>query len=184
MNKTALSIDHLRTSTLRVARFHFVYALIYAVQVIVYHASKLITPDIVLRRWIAVASLLVVTTGVWFIAKHHNSTATLYRWAIAAIIFADLAFASFNVYTQRGYASKAVLLFVVPIIVATTFISRRALFATAFLAIAVYTTTAVKYFVDYFNEGYMVELYGEIAFYSALFLLLAGLLWATMHKRK
>ena len=184
MKKASLSVDHLRTSTLRVSRFHFAFVLVYAVQTIIYHASKLITPDVVLRRWIAVAGLLVVTIGVWFLAKHRKSTATMYQWAITALIFADLAFAAFNVYTQRGYASKAVLLFLIPIVVATVFINRSALFATALLAIAVYTTTAVKYFVDYFNEGYMVELYGEIAFYSALFLLVAALLWATMHKRK
>jgi hypothetical protein len=183
MKKLDQFTDHLRTSTLRVARFHFVYVLIYVVQTIVYHASKLITPDVVLRRWVAVASLLVVTTAVWFISKHRTSSSRLYQLAISAIIFADLAFAAFNVYTQRGYASKSVLLFIVPIVVATVFISRRALFATAMLAIAAYTTVAVKYFVDYFNEGYMVELYGEIAFYSAIFLLVAALLWSTIHKR-
>lgn len=184
MKKPVLSVDHLRTSTLRVSRFHFAFILIYAVQTVIYHASKLITPDVILHRWIATAGLLVVTTAVWFVAKHRKSSSTMYQYAITAIIFADLAFAAFNVYTQRGYASKAVLLFIVPIIVASVFASRSALFATALLAIAVYTTTAVKYFVDYFNEGYMVELYGEIAFYSALFLLVAALLWATMHKRE
>ncbi len=184
MKKPKLSVDHLRTSTLRVSRFHFAYVFIYAVQTAIYHASRLITPDVLLRRWIAVSSLLIVSTAVWFVAKHRKSTVTMYQWAIAAIIFADLAFASFNVYTQRGYASKSVLLFIVPIVVATVFISRSALFATALLAIALYTTSAVKYFVDYFNEGYLTELYGEIAFYSATFLLIAALLWATMHKRK
>lgn len=99
------------------------------------------------------------------------------------IIVADIAFATFNVYTQRGYASKAVLLYIIPIVVATALAKRSSILATALLVIAAYTTTAISYFVLNFNEGYMAELYGEIGFYSGVFLLIATLLWSTSHKK-
>ena len=35
---------------------------------------------------------------------------------------------------------------------------------------------AVKYFVDFFNEGYKAELYIEVGFYAAMFFVLAALL--------
>jgi hypothetical protein len=60
---------------------------------------------------------------------------------------------------------------------------RSALFATALLAIATYTTTAISYFVLNFNEGYMAELYGEVIFYSAIFVIVAAFLWSISHKQ-
>ena len=175
--------SNLTFGAVRVAHFHFIYVLLFAVQTIVFHASKVITPELVLRRWFAGASLLVVTTVLWYFAKNRITSTRGFKAMIWTLIIADIAFASFNVYTQRGYASKAVVLFVVPIFVSAILVSRSALFASALISIAAYTTTAVLYFVWNFNEGYMSELYGEISFYSALFLLLAGLLWTLVRRR-
>lgn len=180
--KHDLTTDHLHAATLRVAKFHYLYALLYVAQTIVFHASKVITPELLLQRWIAVAGLTVVTIVVWLLGRTNQLSASVYRSAISLLILADIAFAAFNVYTQRGYASKSVLLFIIPIIVASVFVNRAALFATAALAIATYTTTVVMYFVKNFNEGYMSEMYAEIGLYSGIFLITAGLLWATMHK--
>ena len=174
--------DHPRTATLRITKLHFILVGIYVLQTVVYHASKLITPEVLLWRWYAAAGLLAVSVLVWLYAKNWQHSASAYKWAIGVIIAADLAFAAFNVYIQRGYASKSVLLFLVPIIVSAALMSRAALLTTALLAAIIYSTVAVSYFVLNFNEGYMTELYGEIGFYSALFLLTAGLLWNTVHK--
>lgn len=175
--------QHLHTSAVRVARFHMLFVALYTVQTVVFHASKVITPEVVLWRWQAAGALFVVTVGAWLAAKNRHLSAGAYRFIIGAIIVADIAFAAFNVYIQRGYASKSVLLFIIPIVVAAVLVNRTALFATALLAIAVYTTTVISYFVLNFNEGYMSEMYGEIILYSGIFLLTAGLLWTTMHKR-
>ena len=183
-NKQDISLEHLRTSSIRVSKFHFAYVLLFFIQTVVYHASKVITPDLLLKRWVAGAALLAISVLAWLVARHRSTVSTGYQLAISGLILADIAFAAFNVYTQRGYASKSVLLFVVPIIVATTLVNRSALVATAIISVAVYSTTAISYFVLNFNEGYMAELYGEIGFYSALLLMSAGLLWTTIHKRK
>lgn len=175
----------LKTNVLRLSRAHFAYVLILAGQIILYDAAKLISPEFVLKRWLATAGLLVVTTLVW--AQAHQQSArreSYYARLVYALILADILLASFSVYTQRGMASRAVLLYVIPIIVSAALARRVALFGTALLAIAAYTTTAVMYFVLNFNEGYKVELYGEIGFYSAVFLLIASLHWSVVRKQR
>ena len=174
----------LRTNVLRLSRAHFVYVLILAGQIILYDAAKLISPEFVLKRWLATAGLLVVTTLVWAQAQQSDRKDAYYAKLVNALILADILLASFSVYTQRGMASRAVMLYVIPIIVSAALMRRVALFGTALLAIAAYTTTAVMYFVLNFNEGYKVELYGEIGFYSAVFLLIASLLWSTVGKQR
>ncbi len=174
----------LRTKTWRLAQAHFVYVSLLALQIIMYDAWKLINPDFVLRRWGITALLLVVTTGVWLITRLKPRAAHTYTLLIYSLILADIAVASLTVYTQRGMASRAVALYAVPIIVSAVFLRRAALFATALVSIAAYTTTAMMYFVWNFNEGYKVELYGEIGFYSASFLLLASLLWIVVRARQ
>ena len=81
-------------------------------------------------------------------------------------------------------ASRAVFLFVIPLIVIALLMSLSALLLTATICVAVYITTTVSYFVNNFNEGYKVELYGEVGFYSAMFYVVAYLLWAVVKNRK
>lgn len=182
MKKSDLTLDHLHAASLRVTRFHIAYVLLFIAQTIVFHASKVITPELLLKRWIGVSSLAAVTILVWLIARTRPTAAMLYRGGLSLLILADIAFAALNVYTQRGYASKSVFLFLIPIIVSAVLLNRSVLFAVAGLCAAVYSSTAVLYFVNNFNEGYMSEMYAEIGFYSGLFFVVAGLLWATLHK--
>lgn len=182
MKKHTVVLDHLHAATLRVSKFHIVFALLFIAQTIVFHASKVITPELLLKRWVAVSILAAIAIGVWLLARSKPSSAAVYRSAIGLIIIADIAFAAFNVYTQRGYASKSVFLFLIPIIVAAVLLNRSVLYAVAGLCAAVYSSTVVMYFVNNFNEGYMSEMYAEIGLYSGLFIVVAALLWATIHK--
>lgn len=182
MKKHTLLLDHLHAASLRVAKFHIIFVLLFVAQTVVFHASKVITPELLLKRWVAVSILAAVTIAVWLVARSKPALASVYRSALGLIIIADIAFAAFNVYTQRGYASKSVFLFVIPIIVAAVLLNRSVLYAVAGLCAAVYSTTVVMYFVNNFNEGYMSEMYAEIGLYSGLFLTVAALLWATIHK--
>lgn len=174
----------LRTNTIRLTHAHFVYVALLAGQIMVYDAWKLINPDFVLRRWAITALLLVVTTIVWLVARLKARPIHVYNWLVYALIVTDIAVASLSVYTQRGMASRAVALYAVPIIVAAVLMRRTILYAAAVLSVAAYTTTAIMYFVLNFNEGYKIELYGEIGFYSISFLLLARLLWIVVRTRQ
>lgn len=170
----------LKTSLNRVTKVHFAFAGLLALQVIIYDAAKLITPEAVLKRWQVIAGLLVVTTVVWYLAKARMAHEMGYKLLTLTLVLADIAVASTFVYEQRGMASKAVILYVLAIATVAILRSRSALFATAALSVAAYTTTAVTYFVVNFNEGYKVELYGEIGFYSATFFIIAALIWAAV----
>lgn len=174
----------LKANVTRLADAHFVYAVVLAGQIMIYDAWKLINPDFVLRRWLITAFLLVVTTCVWLMARLGKRSEGAYKRLVYALILADISVASLNVYTQRGMASRAVMLYAIPLVVSAVLARRTALFATAVLCTAAYTTTAVLYFVLNFNEGYKIELYGEIGFYSIIFLLLASLLWVVVRTKQ
>jgi hypothetical protein len=176
--------NDLRLNTIRVARLHFLYVALFVGQIIIYDAWKLITPEVVLRRWIMAAILAVVTTAVWYMARGKAGDSALYKRLIFALILVDITAASFNVYIQRGMAARAVMLYAVPIIVAAVLKSRSAIFTAAVLSVVAYTSTTVAYFVLNFNEGYKIELYGEVGFYSVLMMLLAALLWSVTRPRK
>jgi hypothetical protein len=165
----------LQKNILRLTRLHFLYVSALASQVIIYDSWQLITPTTVLQRWMATSGLLITVTGVWFLA-HSGRPVAFYRRLLFSLIAADIAFAAFAVYNQRGMASRAVLLFLIPIVVSAALRNRSAIFATAVICVATYVTAAVSYFVLNFNEGYRIELYGEVGFYCAIFMLVAGLL--------
>jgi hypothetical protein len=172
------SAHTLKNSLNKVTKIHFIFAGLLAAQVVIYDASKLITPEIVLKRWQIIAGFLAITTAVWYLAKARLDHKVGYTALTGILILTDILLASIFVYDTRGMASRAVLLFTVAIATAAILKNKAALFATAALCVAAYTTSAITYFVVNFNEGYKVELYGEIGFYSAMFFVLAGLIWA------
>ncbi len=174
----------LRLNVLRMSRLHFFYAALFVVQIITFDAWKLIEPAVVLRRWIMAALLLIVTTGVWYLAKGKAGDNALYKRLVFALILIDVAVASFAVYTERGMASRAVMLYTVPLIVSIVLKSRSAILSTAMLCVAAYTSTALAYFVLNFNEGYKIELYGIVGFYSFFMVLLVAMLWSVTRPRR
>lgn len=166
----------LQTGIIRVCRVHFYLIGFYAVYIIASDATHLITPKLVYQRWLAAVLLLTTVAVMWYFSRADSKHANFYRTLLYVLILADVAFASFNVYTQRGMASRAVFLFAIPIMTSALLLSRVATLMTASLATAAYVLVAVKYFVDFFNEGYKAELYIEVGFYVACFYALASLI--------
>lgn len=171
-----------RLSFIKIAKIHVLIGLVFIVQIIVYDAGKLITPEAVLKRW--VISSLIIMAGIicWYLARINNSR-TVIRNLAWLLISVDMIVASFSVYTQRGMASRAVLLFVLPILVAGAFHRMGMIYITAVTAVMTYLVTSVAYFVINFNEGYKLELYGELGFYSAMLLASAGMVWALVKSK-
>ncbi len=169
--------DWLRSGLVRIGRVHFLLLGAYAIYIIAADTTQLITPQLVLQRWIACGLLLVGVGIIWYTAHISNSASSnFFRLLTYALILIDIVFIGFNVYTQRGMASRAVMLFAIPIAVATILLSRTALFLTAIVSTAAYVLAAMKYFADFFNEGYKAELYIEVGFYSASFFILAAIM--------
>lgn len=168
--------DWLQTGLIRICRIHFVFVAVYAAYTIAADATHLITPEFVLQRWSMNAALLASIGVIWYLARNNVRSSNYYRLLLYVVILLDIAMATFNVYTQRGMAARAVMLFGIPIVVSALLLSRTALFLTAALSTAAYSLAAVKYFVDFFNEGYKAELYIEVGFYCAVFFILAAVL--------
>lgn len=172
-----------RSFTIRLTRVHFFYVIAYAGVVLLYDAWRLITHESLLERWTMTVIMLVVTTTCWYAARQRVNSVAYYKYIVSTLILLDIYVAAFSVYTQRGMASRAVTLFAIPIVI-SSLIGRSALFATAAFSVAAYSFAAVRYFALHPSEGYKVELYGDLAFYSALFFVLAGLLWVVISKEK
>jgi hypothetical protein len=179
-SKNITFTEWLRVSLVRVSRAHFLLLAAYAAVIIVFDAWHVLVPEIVMRRWIAGGLLLAVVAVVWYLAHNRNNDVATYKRLTFMLIMSDIVFTAFNIYLQRGMASKAVLLFTIPIAVSAILLSRAAIFATAALCAAAYVISTVMYFTLNFNEGYKTELYGEIGFYSALFFVLASILSAVV----
>jgi hypothetical protein len=154
---------------------HFVLTGVLILITIIFDAWQLITPSVVLQRWTLAALLLAITAAVWY-ASRFSGKSTFYLHILCfCLIAADMIIATYLVYSERGMASRAVMLYAIPIVTAGVLASRRATYAAATLATAIYTLAAVRYFVVNFNEGYKIELYGTIGFYSAMFFVIAAL---------
>lgn len=166
----------LQTGLIRICRVHFVFIGLYTIYIIAADATHLITPKLVLERWEVTAAMLVGTSIIWYLARNKSSSSNYYRSLLYILITLDVLMASFNIYTERGMASRAVALFALAIVSSAILLSRTALFLTATVSTAAYSLAAVKYFVDFFNEGYKAELYIEVGFYCATFFILAALL--------
>jgi hypothetical protein len=182
-SKTKQDID-LRHILLRISRVHFFYAAIYALAIIIFDSWNLITHESVSQRWFLVASLLIINTTIWYACRLKLNNPNFYKMLLLALLVFDILFASINVYLQRGMASKSVMLFAVPIVSAGLARSRSLLLSVASLSIAGYSYAAIKYFNDNYGQGYKVELYGELIFYSCLFFILAYLMFISFRPAK
>ena len=169
--KKKISFDGwLQKALLRMTRLHYILAILFAAQIILYDALKLLTPEAVLRRWIAVGIWAAIVTAVWYFSHSGNKQTNYFKQLVFVLIMADIALASFFVYSGRGMAARAVFLYVIPLLVSAALLSRSAVMATAAFCVIAYSATAISYFVLNFNEGYKIELYGEVGFYCAFIL--------------
>lgn len=176
-------ITWVQSVTVRASRLHFGYVAAYMLAIVMFDSWNLITHEAVAQRWTAAGALMVVTTAVWLLSRLKLASSVPYYTAMATLVLSDILFAGFNVYTQRGMASKAVMLFLVAIVTAALLQSRSAILATASVCVAAYSIVAVRYFHLNYGEGFRVELYGEVFFSSAVFFVVAGLLVAFLNVR-
>jgi hypothetical protein len=174
----------LQARLLGVARAHFWYVGFIAIAIVAFDSTRVITRESVEKRWTSTVALLVVSSLIWYFVRRKTEAESYYRTLTYCLIAADILFAAYVIYLDRGMASRNVMLFGVPLAVAALLNSRAALFATAALCTAAYVFATTKYFYDYFNEGYKAELYGVLFLYSACFFVIAAVLWAIIRYQK
>lgn len=173
MPKVNNPLQHL---VLKLTFIHFIYVLCYFLMILAYKAWALYTPQALNTRW-AAAILMTAAVGlVGYYATHHRPSPKYYHKLIQVLVMTDLALATFGVYVGRGMASRSVALFFVPIVVSSFLGKSKSIFATAISCGLAYSAAAIAYFAVHPSEGYKVELYSDLVFYSASFLVVAGLL--------
>jgi hypothetical protein len=166
----------LQTAVWRIARVHFFFVLAYTASIVAFDSWNLIPKSEVSQRWTLAALLLIVNTVCWYVSRLALARNLYYQGLAFLLVIADISAAAVTVFAERGMSSRAVALFAVPIIISAVISRSSAVFATAALCTAAYSLAAVRYFTAFPSEGYKIELYGVIAFYSSLFFILAALL--------
>jgi hypothetical protein len=166
----------LQTTTVRLTRVHFAYIAFYLASLIIFDSWNLYTHEAVGQLWTAGAVFLVVNAILWFASRLKSKNQWYYIAVVLVLLAADIAFASYNVWWQHGLASKALMLYAVPIVASAALRSRSILLATTTVSAAAYSMVAVRFFFRNYGLGYRVELWGTVGFYSAMFFVLALLL--------
>ncbi len=151
----------------RVSRTVYFLLGFFALSIIIFDSGNLITREAVIQRWTACSILLVVNTLCWALAGQKNRVESK-KAATITLALCSLLFAGFMTYWERGMASSSTILYVIPLLVIATLKNRHGLMAFAALSAGTYAFAAVKYFNDFFNEGYRIQLWGNIVLYSGL----------------
>ena len=151
----------------RVTRTLYFFAAVFGLYIIVVDAGNLLTREAVIDRWVLLSALIAVNTFGWWLAAQRSKENKL---VISLLVALTVVFAGFMTYWERGMASTSTVLYALPLLIAATLKSRHFLLATATLSTSTYAFAAVKYFNDFFNEGFRVQLWASI-------LLVAGTLY-------
>jgi len=94
-------------------------------------------------------------------SKTARNTLLIYLLTTTLVVFAG-----FTTYWERGMASTSTIFYVLPLLTVAIIRNRHALLATTVLSAGTYAFTSVKYFNDFFNEGYRIQLWGHLFLYS------------------
>ncbi len=182
MRKSSLKQKSENISLTRTTRTLYFFIGFFALSIVIFDSGNLITKDAVVDRWTLLSMLFIANTVAWFIgsspSKNHRALLT-YMLSISLI-----AFAGFMTYWERGMASSSTIFYVLPILVISNLKNRHAIMATAGLCVGTYAFAVVKYFNDYFNEGYRIQLWGNIVLYSGTIIVCAWLVLVASGLRK
>lgn len=182
--KKANNSKNIQQSSLNAARLGFVFLGIYGLSVIIYQAWRLIPPDMLRSRWILLTVALAVNTTLWFFSRYRKLADLYYQGIIFLQVCMYLAISTYTIYAERGMSSNAIILYSIPLAITAMTYSGKALFACASLCSFAYAAAAITYFNDYPSEGYKVELWGGIVFYSLILFLLSMLLWINIRSKR
>lgn len=180
---TKKQINNIQITVIRSLRLGIAFTIIFGLSNLIYKAWRLLTPDILQQRFYIAGTLLLIHIVMLAFATKHYSSVTTYKLIMWLQTLSFLTLAGYCIYSERGMASNAVVLFIVPIIISSLQRSGKALLATTTLAATIYSASAIIYFRQFPSEGYKVELYGGLLFYCAVFYVIAALLWVLIKSK-
>jgi hypothetical protein len=171
-------------SLTRVTRSIYFALGFYVLSIIVFDSGNLITRDAVIDRWTLATGLLAINTVIWYIASQTGIKQNKQHIATYILTTTLLIFAGFTTYWERGMASTSTIFYVLPLLVIATIKNRHALLTTAIVSSATYGYAGVKYFNDFFNEGYRVQLWGHLVLYVGMIFTVTWLIMVIAGLRK
>ena len=164
----------------KLSKYNFMFIGAYAIYTIIFDAGNILTREDVYHRWIFAVILTAAFSLFWVATKKANTNNVLFGSLIVCII-AELILAGYMTYWERGMASMSTVLFIFPIVSMALTGSRTYTVGTSLLASAIYTGACTKYFYDFFNEGYRIQLYGQLFFFASLYLTIGWAVAALAH---
>lgn len=184
MKKTTSKIPNdVQLSLTRATRTIYFFIALFMLSIVIFDSGNLITRESIIDRWTIVTILLIINTFVWFGASQKWPLSTR-KLPIGLLAASLLLFAGFMTYWERGMASTSTILYALPLLVIAIAKNRHALIATAVLCAGTYAFASVKYFNDYFNEGYRIQLWGTIVLISGSILTVSWLIMIISGLRK
>ncbi|MCA9323783.1 hypothetical protein KC992_01640 [Candidatus Saccharibacteria bacterium] len=148
----------------RLSRTLYFLIAVVVLSVVIFDSGNLLTREAVNQRWLVLTLLLGANTTAWFL----GGVAELKKPVVYGLSLVLVAFAGFMTYWERGMASTSTILYVLPLLVVATLKNRHALLGMAALSAGTYAFAAVRYFNDFFNEGYRIQLWGNLAQYTGI----------------
>lgn len=169
------SISYMKPSKIplyqnKLAKINFIFVAVFAIYIVIFDAGNILTRESVYHRWVFAAILLTVYALFWAATKKAKSGSVLLGSLVLCVV-SELVLAGFMTYWERGMASMSTVLYLLPIVSMALSGSRTYTVATSLFATAIYAVASTKYFYDFFNEGYRIQLYGQLFFFGAVFLL-------------
>ncbi len=149
---------------------------LFALSIVIFDSGNLITREAVIQRWTLLSFLLIINSVVWLVSSQLQKKPSITIALTTVMVVSLTTFAGFVTYWERGMASTSTIFYVLPLLVIATLKNRHALLATATLSAVTYAFAAVKYFNDFFNEGYRVQLWGSLVMYGGTIFICAWLI--------
>jgi hypothetical protein len=151
-----------RKSVIRATRAVYLFVAFYMISIILFDSGNLIVRESIIDRWTFATILLVTNTLVWFGASQKWSNKTLEKLPLVMLSGVLIIFAGYSTYWERGMASTSTIFYTLPILLVALVRNRHAIIASAITSAGVYAYASVKYFNDFFNEGYRIQLWSSI----------------------
>ena len=165
----------LQAKVKKICKISFGFSALFSLAIVLSDAWNLITPTIVLQRWIAIALFTVVTALIWYAVSYKSKSQLYYHLLTLAQMLVYVITITYVVYSQRGIASRAVALYAIPILLTAITKKRTMIYLTATICTVFYALASVRYFYANYGQAYKAELYVEVGFYCAIFFVVAAL---------
>lgn len=167
--------NSMQQSVRTICKISFLFIGVFALAIIMSDAWNLITPTIVVQRWVTAGLFTAITALVWYAASFNTKKQLYFQLLLLFQIILYILLITYVVYSQRGIASRAVALYAIPIILSAIVKKRATIYLTAVFCTIAYALSSIQYFYANYGQAYKAELYVELGFFCSTFFVIAAI---------